>query len=78
MHNTLNALVFVATAITVAAQTPEAKTGFEEVVLSQGLNEPLEMAILPDERVLVIERHGLIKLHEPKTKKMSQGSQRYQ
>jgi cytochrome c len=70
MHKYLNALAFVATAITAAAQTPE-ENRFEKVVLSQGLNEPLEMAILPDERVLVIERHGLIKLYEPKTKKMS-------
>ncbi|HZY82356.1 MAG TPA: PQQ-dependent sugar dehydrogenase [Cyclobacteriaceae bacterium] len=54
----------------VSAQAPD-ENRFEKVILTEGLNEPLEMAILPDERVVVIERHGLIKLYDPKTKKMS-------
>src|SRR5690349_9698132 len=69
MHKILTALVLLVATLA-GAQTPD-ENRFEKVVLTQGLNEPLEMAILPDERVLVIERHGLIKLYEPKTKKMS-------
>ena len=63
-------LVFMVALVKAGAQTPE-ENRFEKVVLSEGLNEPLELAILPDERVLVIERHGLIKLYDPKTKKLS-------
>jgi len=66
----LSALMLLAAIATAAAQTPD-ENRFEKVVLFEGLNEPLEMAVLPDERVLVIERHGLLKLYEPKTKKMS-------
>lgn len=70
MQRSLITLLLVMAAALGAAQTPE-ENRFEKVVLSEGMNEPLEMAILPDERVLVIERHGLIKLYDPKTKKMS-------
>ncbi len=69
MHKIFSALVLLV-ATTAGAQTPD-ENRFEKVVLTQGLNEPLEMAILPDERVLLIERHGLIKLYEPKLKKIS-------
>lgn len=43
---------------------------FTKVVLAEKLNEPLEMAILPDERVLFIERHGTIQLYLPSTRKV--------
>ncbi len=43
---------------------------FTKVVLAEKLNEPLEMAILPDERVLFIERHGQIQLYSPTTKQV--------
>lgn len=71
MHKTL-IMVFVVLLIATSAvaQAPD-DNRFEKVVLSQGLNEPLELAVLPDERVLVIERHGIIKLYDPRTKKMS-------
>ncbi len=50
------------------AQVPE-ENRFEKVVLTQNLNEPLELAILPDERVIFIERHGAVKMYDPKTRK---------
>jgi cytochrome c len=50
------------------AQTPE-ENRFQKVVLTENLNEPLELAILPDERVLFIERHGLVKMYNPVTRK---------
>jgi cytochrome c len=43
---------------------------FTKVVLAEKLNEPLEMAILPDERVLFIERHGDVRLYSPTTKQL--------
>lgn len=52
------------------AQVPE-ENRFQKVVLTENLNEPLEMAILPDERILFIERHGSVKLYNPVAKKTS-------
>jgi len=43
---------------------------FTKVVLAEKLNEPLEMAILPDERVLFIERHGQVQLYSPATQQV--------
>ncbi|AKD58719.1 PKD domain-containing protein [Spirosoma radiotolerans] len=43
---------------------------FTKVVLAEKLNEPLEMAILPDERVLLVERHGDVRLYSPATKQI--------
>ncbi|MDB5239598.1 MAG: hypothetical protein JWP57_223 [Spirosoma sp.] len=43
---------------------------FTKVVLAQKLNEPLEMTILPDERVLLIERHGAVRLYSPTTRQL--------
>ncbi|MBK7833658.1 MAG: ThuA domain-containing protein [Gemmatimonadetes bacterium] len=40
---------------------------FTRVVLGEKLNEPTEMAVLPDERVLFIERKGAIQLYTPST-----------
>ncbi len=37
---------------------------FSKVVLDEKLNEPMELAILPDGNVLFIERHGAIKLYD--------------
>lgn len=45
---------------------------FTKVVLAEKLNEPTEMAVLPDERVLFIERKGAIQLYSPKTGKVKQ------
>jgi cytochrome c len=38
---------------------------FTRVVLASALNEPTELAVLPDERVLFVERRGAIKLYRP-------------
>lgn len=45
---------------------------FTQVVLGSKLNEPIELAVLPDERVLFIERAGAIKLYSPVTKQIKQ------
>jgi cytochrome c len=44
---------------------------FSKVVLGDRLNEPIELAVLPDERVLFIERGGVIKLYIPATQRIS-------
>ncbi|RAW00771.1 ThuA domain-containing protein [Pseudochryseolinea flava] len=38
---------------------------FAKVVLDEKLNEPVELAVLPDSRVLFIERKGALKLYDP-------------
>ena len=38
---------------------------FSKVVLIEKLNEPVELAVLPDERVLFIERGGAVNLYTP-------------
>ncbi len=38
---------------------------FVAVTLDNDLNEPMQMTILPDHRVLFIEREGLVKLYKP-------------
>jgi len=37
---------------------------FTKVVLTQGMDEPMEMAFLPDNRILIIERKGNVKLFD--------------
>lgn len=54
--------------LSLLAQVPE-ENRFQKVVLTENLNEPLELAVLPDERVIFIERHGLVKMYSPATKK---------
>lgn len=39
---------------------------FNKVVLAEGLNEPIEMALLPSGNVLFIERHGYIRIFNKK------------
>ncbi|MEQ8472820.1 MAG: ThuA domain-containing protein [Marinoscillum sp.] len=41
---------------------------FTKVVLDENLNEPVELAVLPDNRVLFIERRGAVKLYDPEGK----------
>ncbi|GAB4038877.1 PQQ-dependent sugar dehydrogenase [Spirosoma gilvum] len=43
---------------------------FTKVVLAEKLNEPLEMTILPDERVLLVERHGAVRIYSPTTRQL--------
>jgi cytochrome c len=44
---------------------------FTKVVLIEKLNEPVELAVLPDERVLFIERRGAINLYTPATRRLT-------
>lgn len=41
---------------------------FTKVVLDEKLNEPVELAVLPDLRVLFIERKGKVKIYDPAVK----------
>ncbi|MEO7823004.1 MAG: ThuA domain-containing protein [Gemmatimonadaceae bacterium] len=41
---------------------------FTKVVLGEKFEEPVELAVLPDERVLFIERRGYLNLYTPATK----------
>ena len=43
---------------------------FSKVVLAEKLNEPMELTVLNDGRVLFIERHGAVKLFNTKTKQL--------
>ncbi len=40
---------------------------FEKTVIAENLSEPMEIAELPDGKILLIERHGQIKLYNPGT-----------
>jgi cytochrome c len=40
---------------------------FTKVVLAEKLDEPIELAVLPGDRVLFIERHGYVNLYSPTT-----------
>jgi len=40
---------------------------FTRIVLAEKLDEPIELAVLPGDRVLFIERHGYVNLYSPKT-----------
>lgn len=41
---------------------------FTKVILKEKLNEPMELSVLNDGRVLFIERHGAVRLYNTKTK----------
>ncbi len=43
---------------------------FTKVVLAQKLDEPVELAVLPNERVLFIERHGFVNIYTPATNRV--------
>ncbi|QHS59189.1 ThuA domain-containing protein [Chitinophaga agri] len=43
---------------------------FTKVVLAEKLNEPMELTVLNDGRILFIERHGAVKLYNLKTKQL--------
>lgn len=42
---------------------------FIKIVLDDDVNEPMQMAVLPDQRVLFIEREGMVKLYDPEHQK---------
>src|SRR6266446_3685852 len=44
---------------------------FTRVVLAEKLDEPIELAVLPDERVLFIERHGYVNLYKASASPLS-------
>ncbi len=41
---------------------------FTKNILDQGLDEPMELVLLPNDKILFIERKGAIKLYEPELK----------
>jgi cytochrome c len=43
---------------------------FTKVVLAEGLDEPVELAVLPGERILFVQRKGDVKLYSPTTKQI--------
>jgi cytochrome c len=43
---------------------------FSKVILGEKLDEPMELTVLPDNRVLFIERRGNVKLYSPATGKI--------
>src|SRR4030095_12746308 len=43
---------------------------FSKVVLEEKLNEPMELSVLNDGRILFIERHGAVRLYNTKTKSL--------
>jgi cytochrome c len=44
---------------------------FTKVVLTQGMDEPMEMAFLPDNRIIVVERKGGVKIFDENTSAMT-------
>jgi len=52
-----------------AARTPELPdpTRFQKTVLADNLTEPMEFDLLPDGKILLIERRGAMKLFDPTT-----------
>ncbi len=44
---------------------------FTKVVLTEGMDEPMEMTFLPDQRVLLVERKGGVKIFDEKTGEMT-------
>ncbi|MEO8562694.1 MAG: ThuA domain-containing protein [bacterium] len=45
---------------------------FTKVVLAEGLDEPVELAVLPGEKILFIGRKGTVNLYTPATKHVTQ------
>lgn len=39
---------------------------FQKVVLADNLDEPMELEMLPDGRLIFVERHGVVKIYDPK------------
>lgn len=58
-----------ASALDYSKAKPE-ENRFAKVVLAEKLNEPMELSVLNDGRVLFIERHGAVRLYNTKTKQL--------
>lgn len=54
----------------VATLSVPADSRYARTVLVQGLDEPLEMAILPNNDVLIVERKGAVKMFDSRTKQL--------
>src|SRR6185295_1681430 len=56
----ISLLLFAAVVQPVAAQT--LPTGFSEDILATGLNNPTDVAFLPDGRALILEKSGVVRV----------------
>jgi cytochrome c len=62
------AAALVAGIVTVTAQKPDESRFTSRVLIGPGeLDEPMVLQVLPDERVLIIERKGALKVYDPAT-----------
>ncbi len=59
----------VPTALDYSKSKPE-ENRFTKVILEEKLNEPMELSVLNDGRILFIERHGAVRLYNTQTKKL--------
>lgn len=66
-------LVMSLVAITTYAQLPSPpdENRFTKSILTEKLDEPMEMTFLPDKRILFVERKGNLKTYDPRTKEVS-------
>lgn len=67
MNKTVFTLIFLCTVFRVFSQKAPDENRFTKVVLAEKLDEPMEMALLNDGRVLFIERKGALKQYDPNT-----------
>ncbi|HAK76846.1 MAG TPA: HHIP-like protein 1 [Runella sp.] len=71
----LSAVGLIAGAVVITAQaqqpTPPDENRFTKSVLTEKLDEPMEITFLPDKRILFVERKGNLKAYDPKTKEVS-------
>lgn len=57
--------------VTYSQSSPPEENRFTKSILTEKLDEPMEMTFLPDKRVLFVERKGNLKAYNPKTKEVS-------
>ena len=60
--------VLCALSLVAAAAAENDTNEFRKVVLAHGLNDPMELQVAKDGRVLFIERGGAVKIWKPDTK----------
>lgn len=56
---------------TYGQSVPPDENRFTKSILTEKLDEPMEMTFLPDKRILFVERKGNLKAYDPKTKEVS-------
>lgn len=59
---------YIISAQDISTQSAPEENRFQKIVLDQNLDEPTELAVLNDGRVLYIQRKGEVKLFDPKSK----------